>query len=228
MRNVALLTLVCVGALALPALSAKSVLSHYRGVTLGDSLQVVVERLQLVAADVKVVHERPAIIQELTWRPRLVLSGTNTEPDSVSDMVLTFHSGQLARIAVNYDRERTKGLTDTDLREAMVGVYGTSMLIGTPTQPSTAPAIERRTVGRWEDAETLLILWREQFPNRVGLVITSTASDAALQQAITDGILLHTAEAPARDLARRAAEAAAVQAREEKIRLDNKTKFKPN
>jgi hypothetical protein len=33
---------------------------------------------------------------------------------------------------------------------------------------------------------------------------------------------------PARDLARPAAEAAAVQAREEKIRLDNKTKFKPN
>jgi hypothetical protein len=102
------------------------------------------------------------------------------------------------------------------------------MLIATPTRPATRPAPERRTVGRWEDAETLLILWREQFPNRVGLVITSLASDAALQQAISDGVRLHAAEAPARDLARRAAEAAAIEARDEKIRRDNKRKFKPS
>lgn len=227
MRHVALLTLIAVS-LAVSPIAAEPGLSHYRGVTLGDSLPVVIERLQVAASDVRLVHERPAVIQELTWRPRLAMSGVNTQTDSVSDMVLTFHSGQLARIAVNYDRERTKGLTDADLREAMVSVYGASMLIATPTQPATGPAPDRQMVGRWEDAETLLILWREQFPNRVGLIITSIATDAALLQAITDGVRLHASEAPARDLARRAAEAAATEARDEKIRRDNKTKFKPN
>jgi hypothetical protein len=228
MRYVALLTLIGVVSLTVPTISAEPVLAEYRGVTLGESLEVVADRLQLVAADVRLVHERPALIQELTWRPRLTMSGTNAQTDSVSEMVLTFHAGQLARIAVNYDRERTKGLTNADLQEAMTILYGASMLIATPTQPASGPQADRQTIGRWEDAETLLILWREQFPNRVGLVITSIGSDAAFQQAITDGVRLHAAEGPARELARRAAEAAATEARDEKIRRDNKTKFKPN
>jgi hypothetical protein len=228
MQFVALVTLTCTIALAAPALAAESVLAHYRGVTLGESVTVIVDRLKLVAADVKVVHERPELIQELTWRPRPMMSGANHQPDSVSEIILTFRGGHLARIAVLYDRVRTQGLTNADLLEAMTGAYGTSMLIGTPTQPASGLVADRQVIGRWEDAETLLVLWREQFPNRVGLVITSIESDAAFQHAITEGVRLHAAEGPARDLARRTAEAAAIQIRDEKIRKDNKTAFKPN
>jgi len=228
MRHVALLAVICTVSLAVPTASAESTLASYRGVTLGDSLQAVVERLNLSATGVKVVHERPAVIQEMTWQPRTSISGATTPPDSVADIVLTFHDGRLARIAVNYDRERTKGLTDADLREALDSVYGPSLLMATRTQPSTAAPSVKQTIGRWEDAETLLTLWREEYPNRVGLIITSIANDAALQQAITDGVRLHATEAPARDLARRSAEAAATKARDEKVRRDNKTQFKPN
>ena len=227
MLRVSLLALACMMSLGVPATSAEPVLSHYRGVTLGDSVQVVVDHLRLVAADVKVVHERPTLVQEVTWRPSRFVSGTTIEPDPLAEMVLTFRAGRLARIAVTYDRERTQGMTNEDLHEAMGSVYGVSMLIATPPQTTIAPSAERQTIGRWEDAETLLVLWREQYPNRVGLTVTSLAGDRALQVAIAEGVRVDAAEAPARDLARRTDEAAAIQARAEKIRQDNKAKFKP-
>ena len=36
--------------------------SRYRGVTLGDPVQVVVDQLKVTSSDVKVVHERPTLI----------------------------------------------------------------------------------------------------------------------------------------------------------------------
>ena len=224
MLRVCLLAVASVMSVGVPATSGEPVLSHYRGVSLGDSVQVVVDHLRLVAADVKVVHERPTLVQEVTWRPS---RGTSIEPDPLAEMILTFSAGRLARIAVSYDRERTQGMTNEDLQEAMGSVYGVSMLIATPLQTTSTPSAERRTIGRWEDAETLLLLWREQYPNRVGLTITSLAGDQALQQAIAEGARVDAAEAPARDLPRRIDEAAAIQARAEKIRQDNKAKFKP-
>ena len=227
MQYLSLLTLTCAMSLTAPVIAAEPVLSQYRGVTLGDSIKVVVDRLQMAASDVKVVHERATLVQELSWRPRSVFGGLSGEADSVSEMILTFHDGKLAQISVTYDRARTQGLTNQDLQEAMVRTYGTSLLASTPTQPAIAAPALRQPIGRWEDAETLLILWREQFPNRVGLTITSIAGNGALQQAIADGVRNDLAEAPAREVARRAAEAAAIKERDEKIRLDNKTKFKP-
>ncbi len=227
MLRVCVLTLACAVSFVLPASSAESVLSNYRGVTLGDSVQVVVDRLGLVASDVKVVHDRPTVVQEVTWRPRRFVSGSSIEPDALAEMVLTFQAGQLARIAVAYDRERTQGMTDADLHEAMGNVYGASMLVVSPTQLTITASSDRQTIGRWEDAETLLLLWREHYPNRVGLTLTSIAGDAALQKAISDGVRLYDAEAPGRNLARRTAELAANQAQVEKVRQDNKVKFKP-
>lgn len=227
MLFLSLLTLAGTLSFVVPAPAAESVLSQYRGVALGDSVQVVVDRLKLVASEVKVVHERPTVVQELTWRPHRFISGSTLEPDPLAEMVLTFYAGRLARIVVSYDRDLTEGLTNADLNESMGRVYGTSILIATPTQPSLMPSSERQTIGRWEDAETLLLLWRDQYPNRVGLTITSIARDAALQDGIAAGVRLDADEAPARDLARRTAKAAVTLAKDEKVRRENKAKFKP-
>jgi hypothetical protein len=224
MLGVLLLTVVCATTLVIPATSAEPVLSRYRDVTLGDTVQVVVERLQMTLSDVKVVSERPTLVQQLTWRTRRFVS---RDPDPVADMVLTFHLGRLARIAVTYDRERTAGLTNADLHEAMSSVYGTSLLSSTPIQSTVTPPADPEVIGRWEDAGTLVLLWREHYPTRVGLTIASMGADREAQVAIADGLRMDASEAPARDVARRAAEVAAVRARDEKIRLDNKAVFKP-
>ena len=222
-----LLTLSCALLLAVTTISADSVLSRYRGVTLGDMLPAVLAELHLAASDVKTLHETPEVVQELTWRPRLFITSLTAAPDAVADLMLTFRAGRLERIEVNYAREHTQGLTNADLLQAMEGVYGMPTLLATPTAFATTMSTDRQTISRWEDAETLLILWREQYPNRVGMTMTSVANNDALQKAIAEGTRQNVADAPARELARQKSDAAAAVARDEKIRLDNKAKFKP-
>jgi hypothetical protein len=227
MSRVLLLTALFTTALALPVASAESVFSRYRGVTLGDSVQVVVDHLKAAISDVKVIHARPTLVQQLSWRPRQFVSGASVEPDPLGEMLLTFHLGRLARIAVIYDRNRTEGLTNTDLHDALSGVYGTSMLLSTPMGITIALPADLQTVGRWGDSETLVLLWREAYPDRVRLTITSIDADLAMQEAIVESVRLETSEAPARDLARRTAETAALRSRGENVRRDNKAAFKP-
>jgi hypothetical protein len=227
MYRVPLLTIVCATAIAVSVASAEPVLSRYRGVTLGDPVQVVVDRLKAPSSDVKVVHERPTLIQRITWRPRRLVSGTIVEPDALSEMVLTFHLGRLASIAVTYEVNRTRGLTNADLHEVFTNTYGTPILIPTATRTAIGSRAEPENIGRWDDTETLVLLWREPSTNRIKLTVTSIATDRAVQEAIADGLRLEASEAPARDLARRATEDAALRARDEKARSDNKAVFTP-
>jgi hypothetical protein len=101
------------------------------------------------------------------------------------------------------------------------------LLSSTPIQSTVTPPADPEVIGRWEDAGTLVLLWREHYPTRVGLTIASMGADREAQVAIADGLRMDASEAPARDVARRAAEVAALRARDEKIRLDNKAIFKP-
>jgi hypothetical protein len=227
MCRVLILTIVYATAIAISVSSAQSRLSRYRGVTLGDPVQVVVDQLKVTSSDIKVVHERPTLIQRITWRPRRSISGTVVEPDPLGEMVLAFHLGRLAGITATYDLDRTKGLTNADLHEAFTNSYGTSILVPTPTRTTVVSRAEPEIIGRWDDAETLVVLWREPSTNRITLTIKSIATDRAMQEAIADGLRLEASEAPARDLARRATEDAALRARDEKARSDNKAAFKP-
>jgi hypothetical protein len=72
-----------------------------------------------------------------------------------------------------------------------------------------------------------VLLWRESSTNRIKLTVTAIAADRATQEAIADSVRLEESEAPARDLARRANEEAALRAQDEKSRSDNKAIFKP-
>jgi hypothetical protein len=226
MRTV-LLTVLCAMAIALPVTSAESVFAGYRGLTLGDSVEAAAGHLQAALTEVKVVHARPTLVQQLTWRPHQFVSGVSVEPDPLAEISLIFHLGRLARIAVIYDRSRTEGLTNADLHEALSGTYGTSLLLSAPMRTAVELPIDGVTIGQWGDNETLVRLWRETYPSRVRLTITALAADRAMQDAIADGMRLDATEAPGLDLARRTAEAAALRTRDENIRRDNKATFKP-
>lgn len=227
MHPVILLTAVCAASLVLPAAAAETPLSRYRDITLGDSVQVVVNRLAAPLSDVKVIQDRPSLVQQLTWRPHRSVSGSTVEPDPLAELVLTFHLGRLARIAVSYDRGLTAGLTDADLYEAFANTYGPSLLLSRLTTPAEVRSPEREPIARWSDADTLVVLWRQDYPERVKLTLTGLADDRALQAALAEGSRLDATEAPARDLARQNAEAAAVLTKAETVRRDNKATFKP-
>ena len=223
--------LVAVIALLSASMSAQSpaALSRYRDVTLGDSLETVIHRLQVSAADVKVLHDRPAVVQELTWRARPFVSGTTVTADPLAQMVLTFHLGRLARIVATYDRERVAGLTDADLEQLLSEVYGVPLLPSTSGKIAPSPIAPslRHAISVWADADTSVALWREGYPTRTGVTITSPATDQDLQRAIADGARLASEEAPQRERAQQAAATAALKDRDAQIRSENKAKFKP-
>ena len=198
--------------------------SRYRGLTLGDSVATTVERLEIVEPTIKVLYERPSLVQELTWRPHRFISGASVAPDPLGELVLTFMDGKLVRMTATYDRDRTEGLSDADFLDLLGASYG---LARVPTRPMGTVRFEpRRTIGNWGDDDASVRLWSEDHPRRVGLTITSPG-DVALQTAIASGIIVERDAAPARELARQAAAAAAAKEREEKTRLANKANFKP-
>src|SRR6266851_5112981 len=79
--------------LAAPLLRAQD-LSKYRHFTIGMSLTRVLERTDQKMADVKVIHGRPALIQELTWWPPNI-PGTSYRSDTVEQILFSFYKGEL-------------------------------------------------------------------------------------------------------------------------------------
>lgn len=211
--------------IALAPLHASPVFAYYRGVTLGDSLATVMTELKADAATVKVLHERPSLIQELTWRPQRFISGQTVSADPLEAVVLTFHAGQLVRIAATYDRDRVHGLTDADLRELVGNVYGVALL---PSRAHTEhPIAGRGIIGHWGDDDTRVVLWTDAYPRRSGLTISAQAAAARMDEAAAIGAGLDAVQEPLRRRALAAATAAAIVDREALIRAQNKARFKP-
>src|SRR5205814_9204482 len=98
-------------------------LSRYRDFELGMDLNAVEKQPETKTSEAKIIHQRPAVIQDLEWRPR-GFPARSAESDPVKDILLSFYNGQLFRIVVNYDRYRTEGLTAEDMINAISATYG--------------------------------------------------------------------------------------------------------
>src|SRR5258705_11723714 len=85
-------------------------LSRYRDFQLGMDLHALEKQAEMKTSEAKMVHQRPAVMQDLEWRPRGFPART-AESDPVKDVLLSFYNGQLFRIVANYDRYRTEGMT---------------------------------------------------------------------------------------------------------------------
>src|SRR3970040_318230 len=116
--------------IATSLLSAQD-LSRYREFQLGTSLAAVAQQVG-VTPEARVLHQRPELIQELMWQPPRGLA-TSPPGDSVRKVLLSFYNGQLFRIAVSYEWDRTEGLTVEDMVEALSVTYGPATLPATAT-----------------------------------------------------------------------------------------------
>ena len=118
-------------------------LSKYGRFQLGNELATVAKQTGVSPAQIKVIHRRPVLIQELEWRSEATSSPTSKQ--STRDVVFSFYDGQLFRMVVKYDGRETEGLTADDMVEAISHTYG----VPTHTTPSAkAPAgtlLRRRT-----------------------------------------------------------------------------------
>jgi len=230
MISLRVLALVAFGVvLSGPALDAQD-LSRYREFELGSSVSSVVTMSSARAAEVKVVHRRPAMIQELVWRPRFVVRSPGVTADPVREVAFSFHNERLFRIVVTYERDRTEGLTNQDLIDALSATYGIPMI---PSARRADPAARRGevdesvTVAQWANADHRLTLSRGTYPMLFRLEFISKNLDELAQAAAIEATRLDDREAPQREADRLKTETADALAAQEKARLANKATFRP-
>jgi hypothetical protein len=225
--------LVSVLSLSAPLLYAQD-LGRHRDARLGSTLLAVAGAHGLSSADAKIVHERPALIQNLEWRSQRFLSASVATDDPVSEITFSFYNDQLFRIVTNYDRQRTEGLTDADLIEAMTKTYGPPQPLaaapkatGSPQSLQSETADKVLVIARWEDAETSVTLQRARYPTPVSLVVLSKGLTALARSADVEATRLNRLEAPGRETARLQKEADETRVSAEKARPANRATFKP-
>ncbi|MCW5982283.1 MAG: hypothetical protein KIT09_29625 [Bryobacteraceae bacterium] len=212
------------GAMSAAALAGD--LSRYRNFELGSDLATVAKRAAVDTAQAKVIHSRPAFIQDLEWRPQPL--GASAQAESVQEVVFSFYGGELFRIKVDYDRYQTEGLTVDDFVDAISATYG-------PATKPTAPAKvapysygdQADIVAQWQDSQYRFDLIRSAYGPAFRLVGVLKRLEAPAQAATLEAKRLDDQEAPQRDAARLASEKEAANAKLEKARLVNKPKFRP-
>src|SRR5689334_15801389 len=107
--------------------------SSYRGFRLGSDLSSIATAAKIAASGAKTIHQRPALIQELDWRPVYMMTGSAAaQNDPVQRIVFAFYNDQLFKLVVSYDRWKTNGLTDGDMIEAISTTYGPALLQSSP------------------------------------------------------------------------------------------------
>jgi hypothetical protein len=178
------------------------------------------------AAEVKTIHSRPALIQDLEWRP----SGSSVrsaESDPVKYVLLSFHNGKLFRMVANYDRYKTEGMTDEDMIEAISVMYGPA---SRPAAQILFPSVlseNVKVIARWEDSEHSLNLVLSPYQPSFALVSFSKRLGALAQTATAEAIRLDAQEAPQRDAEDKRRQAGQARATQEKARMTNKPGFRP-
>lgn len=200
----------------------------YRGYALESSVVTVLGLTDTRADTATTLHERPARIQEVVWRaPYSRVGGVPVDP--VHDVVFSFYDDRLYRIAVNYERDRTEGLTTEDVIGALSATYGAPLLRGAPSawalHPADAPATP--ILAQWEDAASAITLTRSTYSPQYRLVLVSKALEPKARAAIAEALRLDAQEAPQREADRRVREVADTAAADEKARAVNKAAFRP-
>jgi hypothetical protein len=212
---------------ALPAASAAD-FSRYRDFKLGSSLSEIVKQTGVEPAAAKTLHRRPALIQQLEWRPRPL--GPSTGMEAVEDVAFSFYDGSLFRIVVRYDRYQTEGLTAGDLIEAISATYGPAVAapVAAKVTAEQGPYGDQvEVLARWEDPEYSFELVRTSYGPSFKLTGAVKATEAKAAVAVAEARRLDDQEAPQRDAARLVADEASAKDKLAKARLLNKPKFKP-
>jgi len=218
-------SILCLVALLLltPLLRAQD-LSKYRHFTVGMSLTKLLERTDQKMTDVKIIHNRPALIQELTWWPPNV-PGTSLRPDSVEQILFSFCNGELYKISVTYDRPSTEGLTEADMVKSISAKYGPATIVAPEIDSATSDRYnsKQKPVASWEDAQYSFSLVRSSFGDALGLVAFSKRVNAQAELAIAEALKLDEQEGPKRDAERQKKQMDDL----EMVRQKNQKSFRP-
>ena len=218
---------VCLSALCAQVAAQEPV--RYREFLLGSDLASVAKLAGAAPTGAKVIHARPALVQELAWRPRYYSSGASQPTDPVDVMLFKFYDDQLFMVVADYDRRRTEGMSPADMIAAISATYGPvsqvpSRRLGTPTVQYGFPDT---TLAVWGTDAYSVTLLRVAYPESFRLVVALTQLENLARTATASAVRLDTDEAPQRELARQKKEAEESAAAQEKAKTENKAQFRP-
>jgi len=198
-------------------------LSRYREFDLGSSVAAVTAVTQSAERDMKTIHSRPALLQEVVWQPRYMSGAPKADRNSINEIVFSFVDDQLFKMTVSYDRSRTAGLTNADMIAAITELYGV------PAQTRTsADLVDGGVVlAEWEQADTHVTLRRSQYSESFSLVIGSVSLETSARKARATALVIDAREAPVREAALAKKRADELRQAEEQTRTTNKKIFKP-
>lgn len=217
----------CMVAFSAPLLAAQD-RSRYRDYRMGDDLQAIAEQSGVLSPMARIIPHEPTVLQELEWRPRY-FRGAARQTDAVARVTFGFYDDQLFRIVVDYERDRTEGMTEADMVGAISETYGPP----SRRMERSHPLAERRAqdvdmlVARWEDDEYSVTLLRVPDSSAFRMIVTSTRLGSLAQTAGAGAVRLDSHEPPQRDVPRRMHDVEDAQAAQQKARLINKAAFKP-
>jgi len=203
-------------------------LSRYREFELGASVATVTAVTQNPAR-VKIVHSRPALLQQLEWRPRYMAGAPQADRDSIGEVVFSFVDDQLFQMSIAYAQDRTSGLTDQDMVGSLTAVYGapSSPAPRTRTTSSLVALDAPVVIAEWRHADTTVVLQRKEYSESFFLVITSLPLDVIARKAQATAVAMDQREAPAREAALLKKRADEEKVAAETIRSTNKKVFQP-
>jgi hypothetical protein len=200
-------------------------LSKYRDFQLGADIATIAKQTNTNPSQVKTIHQRPALIQELEL-DRQAIGPSSTE--ALRDLVFTFYEGKLFRIRVTYDRYQIVGLTTADLVDAISAKYGAAERPPVKTSITEGAYGDREEIlAQWQDSQHRFELIQSSYGPTFKLVGISKTLEALARTAAAEAKRLDDKEAPQREAARLASEGAEAKAGLEKARLANKPKFRP-
>ena len=183
-------------------------LSKYRNFSFGSSMASVSKQVERQPTEAQVIHQQPALIQELGWYPPMSFDSSRpAEP--VAKVVFSFYNGALYRMLVVYDSSSTKGLGDEDMIRIVSAKYGVATRpaarVDFPMNPSYDAT--RKVIARWENSEYSLNLIRSSGSDTFALLMFDKGLDAQAAVSIAESVELERQEAPQKEVARAKKEA---------------------
>jgi hypothetical protein len=209
--------------LSVPLIFAQD-LSKYRNFSLGTSLTELSKQVNGKPADARIMHQSPALIQELSWWP-IQAYQSSAPPESVQEILFSFCNGELYRIVATYDSASTQGLTTADMVEAVSAKYGTATPpVAEPNSPTVVTySSTGETIALWEDSQYSLTLWHFPLSRTFQLVMFSKQLNGQAEAAIAAAVTQEHEDAPRREIARLKKEAEDLEA----LRGANLKAFRP-
>jgi hypothetical protein len=201
--------------------------SRYREFDLGSSVAAVTAVTRTADRDLKTIHTRPALLQDVTWRPRYMTGAPIADRDSINEIVFSFVDDQLFRMTVDYDRARTTGLTNEDMIGALTDLYGAPTRPSPPTRASVDAGDAVDVLAEWQRPDVHVAVRRNRYTESFSLVITSLPLETVARKARATAVTMDAREAPAREAALAKKRADDERQAEEQARTTNKKVFRP-